>query len=214
MIASPRPTTLDCSHAPLPQQRRSLALRPRTAQVHVPAEQAATLQCASGGGAAALRCRSEHKRSDFSARFPPPQLGPLSGSPRRVALRGRRSDPARLIPAGMVVSTQCIKDCIKKDMIDPFTEPPASCTLRRLALPSAALPYLPPPSPAAMRALCPTVMPGRGAGEAAREGHHHAARRGHRLRIQDRRKGAPGALVGRLSSTRPRVETHTRANWP
>ena len=29
-----------------------------------------------------------------------------------------------MIPAGMVVSTQCIKDCIKKDMIDPFTEPP------------------------------------------------------------------------------------------
>lgn len=31
---------------------------------------------------------------------------------------------AVLRPSGMVVSTQCIKDCIKKDMIDPFTEPP------------------------------------------------------------------------------------------
>eukprot|EP00964_Phaeocystis_antarctica_P131620 scaffold95563_cov55-Phaeocystis_antarctica.AAC.2 len=79
--------------------------------------------------------------------------------------------------------------------------------LPRLALPSPAL-------PAAMRALCPTVMPGRGAGEAAREGHHHAARRGHRLRIEDGRKGAPGALVGRLASSRPRVETHTRASRP
>jgi len=26
--------------------------------------------------------------------------------------------------SGMVISTQCVKDCIKKDMIDPFTEPP------------------------------------------------------------------------------------------
>ena len=86
------------------------------------------------------------QKGDVSARSLP-QLGPPLGSPRRVALRGHWSDPARLIPAGMVVSTQCIKDCIKKDMIDPFTEPPASCTLRRLALPSAALPYLPPPCP-------------------------------------------------------------------
>ena len=31
---------------------------------------------------------------------------------------------AVLRPSGMVVSTQCVKDCIKKDMIDPFTEPP------------------------------------------------------------------------------------------
>ena len=108
----------------------------------MPAEQAATLQRASGGGAAALRCRSEHKKGDVSARFLP-QLGPPLGSPRRVALRGHWSDPARLIPAGMVVSTQCIKDCIKKDMIDPFTEPPASCTLRRLALPPPPCPTFP-----------------------------------------------------------------------
>ena len=47
---------------------------------------------------------------------------------------------AVLRPSGMVVSTQCVKDCIKKDMIDPFTEPPASCALGRLALPSPALP--------------------------------------------------------------------------
>ena len=31
---------------------------------------------------------------------------------------------AVLRPSGMVVSTQCVKDCIKKDMLDPFTEPP------------------------------------------------------------------------------------------
>ena len=31
---------------------------------------------------------------------------------------------AVLRPSGMVVSTQCVKDCIKKDMIDPFTDPP------------------------------------------------------------------------------------------
>ena len=81
----------------------------------------------------------------------------------------------------------------------------------RLALTSAALRPLPPPCPTfhrlalpqcerSARALCPSVVPGRGAGEAAREGHYHAARRGHRLRIQDRRKGAPATLVGRLAS--------------
>ena len=69
---------------------------------------------------------------------------------------------AVLRPSGMVVSTQCVKDCIKKDMIDPFTEPPASCALGRPALPSPALPPRPPPCLAAMRALCPSVMPGRG----------------------------------------------------
>ena len=152
--------------------------------------------------------------------FPAAAWPTVGLSARRVALRGHWSEPARLIPAGMVVSTQCIKDCIKKDMIDPFTEPPASCTLRRLAPlpppcpnlrrlapPSAAVPYLPPPCLAAMRALCPSVVPGRGAGEAAREGHYHAARRGHRLRIQDGRKGAPATLVGRLASPKaPRLD--------
>ena len=62
---------------------------------------------------------------------------------------------AVLRPSGMVVSTQCVKDCIKKDMIDPFTEPPASCALGRLALPSPALPSLPPPYPPVPRPASP-----------------------------------------------------------
>ena len=35
------------------------------------------------------------------------------------------ANPATVLrPSGMVVSTKCVTDCIRKDMLDPFTDPP------------------------------------------------------------------------------------------
>ena len=93
-----------------PMTREPLRLKTMVPVIFTPADEGE-----GGGGGGASSSSSSMAGKKANERFVCPlSKKPLSNVSRAVVLR----------PSGMAVSSACVKDIIRKDMLDPFTDPP------------------------------------------------------------------------------------------